>query len=126
MNFSVPVFLGLVCLVAKPYGLPPSGRGRPGPPLVSKAVVYTHFLPGGSTKGLAIAFHRPADYPGAVDTADLNRAGRVSGTDLSRLLAEAKRKKHYPMKIAGIRFAGQLAIAGGRMPFCTAPRCSST
>ena len=120
MTFSVPVLLGLLGLFAQPGGAQPSGR-KGSPPSVSKVVVYKHFLPGGSTTGLAIAFRRPADYPGSIDTADLNRAALVRGADFGRLLAEAKRKKHYPMKIAGIQFAGQMVMSGVPHAFLYCP-----
>ena len=119
MNFSVSVFLGLVWLFAAgPCWA--QKRGRSGLP-VSKVVVYTRFLPAGSTMGLANAFLHPADYGAAIDTANLNRAALLSGADFSRLLAEAKPTKHHQMKIAGIQCAGQLVLFGVPHAFLYCP-----
>lgn len=62
--------------------------------------------------GLTFAFHDPKYYGAIIDTTNINSSSIISIADFNRLLLTAKKRKHYQMKIAGIRFAGEMTIKG--------------
>lgn len=79
---------------------------------VEKISVYKKFFKGGKTMGLTFAFHDPKYYGSIIDTTNINSSSIISIADFNRLLLTAKKKKHHQMKIAGIRFAGEMTIKG--------------
>lgn len=79
---------------------------------VEEITIYKEFFKGGKTMGLTFAFHDPKYYGAIIDTTNINSSSIISIADFNRLLLTAKKRKHYQMKIAGIRFAGEMTIKG--------------
>jgi len=81
---------------------------------VEELYIYNRFLRGGTTNNISNAFLTPFEY--FVDTS-ISRQYHVKKEDLGNSLNNAKVRKHFQQKNAGITFAGEFMEQGKKHYF---------